>query len=70
VASSQQQPLKFKYQNWKGKVGTRNVIPIRIYWGHTDHHIEDQWLMEAYDLDKLATRTFAMKDMHNLADSR
>ena len=53
-------PLHFRYRNWQGSVDVRNVIPLRIYWGATEHHPEPQWLMEAYDLDKQDARCFAM----------
>ena len=60
-------PLGFMYTNWKGKRGFREVIPQRIYFGSTEWHKEEQWLMVAYDLDKKAERTFAMKDMENIS---
>ena len=56
-------PLKFKYKNWKGITAIRTVIPEKIYYGSTEFHKESQWLMEAFDLDKDATRTFAVKDI-------
>lgn len=59
--------LRFMYTNWKGNRGFREVIPQRIYFGSTEWHKEEQWLMVAYDLDKKAERTFAMKDMENIS---
>ncbi len=51
------------YTNYKGKTSVRHVIPKEIYFGYTDWHPEDQWLMSAYDVEKEADRTFAMKDI-------
>jgi predicted DNA-binding transcriptional regulator YafY len=51
------------YTNYKGKTGVRRIIPKSIFFGHNEWHIEDQWLMNALDLDKNADRTFAMKDI-------
>lgn len=51
------------YTNYKGKTAVRKVIPKEIYFGHTDWHPEEQWLMTAYDIGKEADRTFAMKDI-------
>ena len=56
-------PLKVKYKNWKGEIGTRSIIPARVYYGHTDYHKEDQWLMDVWDVDKGAPRTYAMMDI-------
>ena len=51
------------YTNYKGKTSVRHVVPKEIYFGQTDWHPENQWLMSAYDIDKAADRTFAMKDI-------
>jgi len=32
-----------------------------LYWGKTKWHPEEQWLLEADDLVKNTSRTFAMK---------
>ena len=51
------------YTNYKGKTSIRKIIPGRVYFGHTEWHPEDQWLMSAYDVDKGTERVFAMKDI-------
>lgn len=51
------------YTNYKGKTAVRKIIPKSILFGHNEWHTEDQWLMVAYDLDKEADRTFAIKDI-------
>lgn len=53
------------YTNWKGERSQRRVVPIRIYFGSTEYHTEEQFLLEALDIDKGTNRTFAMKDIHN-----
>lgn len=53
-----------RYTNWKGKTEWRTIIPKGTVWfGSTDYHPEDQWLLPAYDVDKQADRTFALKDI-------
>ena len=52
------------YTNWRGKTRVRRIYPIRIYWGKTEYHPEEQWLLEVWDIDKDAPRTYAMKDIH------
>lgn len=56
-------PLKFVYRNHQDIISTCKVHPRRIRYGVTPYHTEPQWLMEAYDLDKQALRTFVMADM-------
>ena len=55
--------IKVKYKNWKGEVGVRNIIPQNIFFGSTDYHKENQWLIEVWDVEKDAPRTYAMQDI-------
>lgn len=58
--------IKFDYLNWKGVYGHREARVISIFFGSTEHHKEEQWLLKAWDLGKQAHRIFAMKDMSNV----
>ncbi len=58
-----QKPLKFDYINWEGKRAVRTVMPIKIWYGKTQWHPKEQWLMRALDLDKNEKRDFALKDI-------
>lgn len=51
------------YTNYKGETAIRKIIPEKIWFGKTEWHPEDQWLMDAYDVDKKANRSFALKDI-------
>ena len=53
------------YTNYKGQRSERTIRPISIYHDKTEHHPTPQWLLEAWDVDKAAYRTFAMKDIHS-----
>jgi predicted DNA-binding transcriptional regulator YafY len=53
----------FDYKNWKGEEGTRKVVPIDIWFGSTQYHPEQQWLLKALDVDKQAERDFALNDI-------
>lgn len=53
------------YTNWKGERSERRIRPVDIMWGNNKYHPEEQWLLYAWDLDKQAYRTFAMKDIHS-----
>jgi predicted DNA-binding transcriptional regulator YafY len=61
--------LEFNYVNWEGLTSYRKVKVKRIYFGFTEYHKQDQWLMEALDLDKNELRTFSMEDMVNVIES-
>ncbi len=55
--------VRFTYTNHKGEVASRLVRPIRLWFGSTAWHSEPQWLLEAFDIDKLSTRDFAMSSI-------
>ena len=39
--------LEFEYKNWKNEISIRKVYPDYIWYGHTEYHKEDQYLMKA-----------------------
>lgn len=53
------------YRNWKNDLTLRKITPYEnsFFWGSTEYHPEEQWLLKAYDEDKKADRIFAVKDM-------
>lgn len=57
------------YTNYKGVRATRRVSPLFFTYEATEHHPERQWLMSAYDHEKKANRTFAMRDIHSWKDT-
>jgi len=56
-------PLVFEYTNWEGKTAIRRVRPVEVWYGHTEWHPEDGWLLKAIDVEKDAERDFALKDV-------
>lgn len=57
-------PLIFAYKNHVGKHETRFVIPTGpLYWGRTEYHPAEQWLLPGWDLHRGAHRVFAVKDI-------
>lgn len=52
------------YTNWKNETEVRRFIPLELYFGKTEYHPEEQWLLLAWDLEKEAERTYALKDFH------
>jgi predicted DNA-binding transcriptional regulator YafY len=55
--------ISLVYTNYRGETSVRRVIPQRIWFGATDWHPEEQWVLDAVDLDKQAERSFALKDI-------
>ena len=51
------------YTNYRGETALRRIIPKDIWFGKTDWHPEEQWLLNALDIDKGANRSFALKDI-------
>lgn len=52
-----------EYTNWRGETARRVIIPIRFWWGSTEWHPEEQWMLSAWDVEKDARRDFAWQDM-------
>ena len=50
------------YRNYRGEVGRRTIIPLAIWFGHTEFHPDPQWLLTAFDVEKKAQRDFALRD--------
>ena len=55
--------VRILYTNWQGKTGYRNIIPKSIEYKSTEWHKEEQWILNAFDVDKEADRGFAIKDI-------
>lgn len=53
------------YTNWKGETAERTIRPIELWFGKTEYHPEEQWLLRALDLTKNEERNFAMKDIES-----
>lgn len=57
------QTIRFVYKNWQGSIAERTAQVISLVYGVTEWHLEPQWLLHAYDLDKNAERLFALRDI-------
>jgi predicted DNA-binding transcriptional regulator YafY len=65
VETEPKQEVTIRYTNYRGETADRRIIPRRIRFASTDWHPEAQWLLDAYDLDRQAERSFAMRDIAN-----
>lgn len=57
------QAVCIKYKNHRGEIADRNIYPMSIEFKAAEWHPEPQWLLEAWDIDKSAERSFAVKDI-------
>ena len=57
------QVVSIVYTNYRGETSVRRIIPKRVWFGSTEWHPEEQWLLDAIDVEKEAERSFAMKDI-------
>ena len=55
------------YTNYRGERSKREIIPVfqSLRFSKNEWHTDVQWLMDAFDVEKNAWRTFAMKDIHS-----
>jgi predicted DNA-binding transcriptional regulator YafY len=63
VGSSAAAAVRIDYVNWRGERGWRRIIPRRLYFAAVEWHPGDQWILDAWDVDKQDLRSFAMKDI-------
>ncbi|MDI9408721.1 MAG: hypothetical protein QM523_05695 [Candidatus Pacebacteria bacterium] len=61
--------VSIDYTNYRGERSFRKIIPVMVRYGSTDWHPEPQWLLDAFDVEKEAERSFALKDIHQWQSS-
>lgn len=54
-------PVEFVYENWEGEIRVRKAVPLRLIYGSNKWHKDDQWMLEAMDIESGEPRTFAFK---------
>ncbi|MFH0898004.1 MAG: NUDIX domain-containing protein [bacterium] len=62
--------LKFEYKNYKGSTKIREVQPKKIIFGKTPHITQDEWLLEATDINKNEDRFFVLKNIQRMVDDQ
>ena len=58
--------IKVRYTNYRGEMAIRLVVPVQIYWGSTQYHPGDQWLLKVWDVERAAERIYAFKDINEI----
>lgn len=57
------------YTNYKGETSQRRIRPSRMWFGSVQWHHGPQWILDAWDLDKRALRSFAFGDIRSWQSS-
>ena len=52
--------ISLVYTNHRGVTNERHIIPRRVFFGTTSYHERPQWLLDCWDVDKHAARTYAL----------
>ena len=55
--------VKVRYKNWRGEVAVRTIVPVEVFWGKTDWHPGEQWLLKVWDIERNAERVYAFADI-------
>lgn len=50
-----------RYENWRGEVRSRRILPHGMRWGKTEWHPVEQWLIQATDLQDGVMKEFALE---------
>lgn len=62
---TEQRKVLIDYTNHRGERAVRTILPMApLTWSSTEWHPEEQWLLEALDVEKDVVRFFAVKDIH------
>jgi hypothetical protein len=62
--SDEPQPIRMLYKNHRGVTRVRLVLPNSLWYGKTQYHPDNQWFMEAKDLeDNMYVKDFSIKDI-------
>ena len=54
--------MEVAYTNYRGEKSIRRITPHSVRYGSTTWHVDQQWLLKAWDHHKMAVREFALKD--------
>jgi predicted DNA-binding transcriptional regulator YafY len=63
--SDDAQIVEIEYTNYRGDTSVRRILPLRLWFGSTEWHPSPQWHLDASDLDKDATRSFVLSQIHS-----
>src|ERR1700704_3125980 len=56
-------PIKVRYTNWRNETAVRSIVPLEVYFGKTEYHPQEQWLLKVWDVERGAERVYALKEI-------
>lgn len=65
VEVNEEEVVEIDYRNWRGETTRTKIVPEHVFFGSAEWHIEEQWFLNAYDLEWDAYRDLALKDIMN-----
>lgn len=63
VQYTAEQVVTVRYKNYRGEVAIRKIVPTKLFWGKTEYHPHEQWLMTVWDCERNAYRDYALQDI-------
>lgn len=55
--------VSFSYKNWREEIKVYEVKPIKIWYGSTEFHKDEQFFLKAMDVTRNVERDFAINDI-------
>ena len=52
--------IRVVYTNYRGETAIRTIVPDKIWFGSTEWHPEEQWLLDVLDVEKGERRSLAV----------
>jgi predicted DNA-binding transcriptional regulator YafY len=52
-----------RYTNHRGETAVRRIVPHSVRFASSEWHTDPQWLLDAFDIDRNAMRSFALKEI-------
>jgi predicted DNA-binding transcriptional regulator YafY len=65
AAADLHKAVSIVYTNYRGETAQRRIIPQRVWFGATKWHPDEQWLLDAFDVEKQSPRSFALRDIQS-----
>jgi predicted DNA-binding transcriptional regulator YafY len=55
--------ITVRYKNYRGEITLRHIVPKELWWGKTEYHPQEQWLLRVWDCERAAYRDYALEDI-------
>ena len=65
IVDPEKRIVTIDYTNWRGERRERDIYPMKVWFGSTKQHPQEQWLLKAMAMDKEEVREFAMSGIHS-----